>query len=720
MSPFIAIENLDPRTLTLRQRCQERKTLLPPCDGDPRLIARSLQATPTVSSWTIRRGLLTRDLLIGMPLALDDLELLVGRLALDLPEWQVERPKATAYILAHYPTVFTPGQTGHCQLDLSRLFSLGLDNLKADLAQRRHSSCEKTAEVYQSFCAALDGFTILIENAARLAEQNSQFAGRDQPQVTEPRRHELEEMAAACHHVAHHPPETFRQALQLTWLAILGCQYADRAWLVSPGHLDRILAPYYLADLAIGKITPEYALLLLENLYLLLNENIPDGLAISVMVGGRDANGQDLTNPLSYLCLEALRRTKLVYPTVGICWHAGTPVTLIDLAIDLITRGYANPAFFGDETIQRGLQLYGVPPQESWNYVNSTCVEITPVGSSNIWVASPYYSTCKLLIDEIAEQVQTGTEAVTFEAFTDRYCQRLARQVATAVAVENDNRIQRQQHGGKPLQSVFTRDCIARGRDIDDGGARYNWVECSFVGLANLADSLYVLREEVYHLKRHTLAAFHHILEANYQGYEVERQRYLHAYPKYGNDCSEIDSLVGEIIAVLRRICAQHRLEPDDSPYVPGAFCWIMHEHLGRECGATPDGRQANFPFADGCGAAQGRERNGPTAAALSVTSWDAAPLIGGAAFNLKFSTSLFSIPGSVRGLRDLVLTFLQMGGFETQINVVDQRILREAQAHPEAYRDLVVRIGGYTDYFTRLTPEMQAEVILRTEYNGI
>jgi len=453
---------------------------------------------------------------------------------------------------------------------------------------------------------------------------------------------------------------------------------------------------------------------------LLINETIPDGLAISVMVGGRDAAGNDLTNPVSYLCLEALRRTKLVYPTVGVCWHEGTPEDLTNLAIDLITRGYMNPAFFGDQTIQRGLQAYGVPAAESWDYVNSTCVEITPVGSSNVWVASPYFSTCKILLEEMAEQVNSSAVAGSFEAFLTAYRLRLSSAIAGAVAVENASRKTRQKYGGKPLQSVFTRDCIARGRDIDDGGARYNWVECSFVGLANLADSLYVLNQEVYVQKRLSMSNLLHILEENFEGQENIRLRFLNHYPKYGNDQPEVDSLIQSIISFIQADCRQYKIEPDDSPYVPGAFCWVMHEHLGRECGATPDGRYAGFPFADGCGAAQGREHAGPTAAIRSVTSWDASPLVGGAAFNMKFSASLFSKPGAVSRLRDLVLTFLRLGGFETQINVVDASILRCAQANPEAYRDLVVRIGGYTDYFTRLTPEMQAEVILRTEYSEL
>lgn len=714
---FIDPHKLDPRTLTLRARCLERKTLIPPWDGDARLAAPSLQKSQGEGlSWTLARGRLTRDLLAGLVFAVDDLEPLLGRLAPDRPQWKSERAAARAWLDDHYPNLYTPGQSGHCQLDLSQLFDLGLDGLAAQIEQRRRASPTlEQAEVYQSFGDALVGLSQMIENLAATSE-TAAVTG----EISTLRASELERLAALCRRIAHLPPVTFQEALQLTWLVILGVQAADRAWLVVPGHLDRILAPFYQADLAAGRLEPETALLWIECLYILINELIPDGLAVSVMVGGQDADGNDLTNPLSYLCLEALRRSKLVYPSVGVCWHSGTPQALTDLAVELIALGYANPAFFGDETIQRGLQSYGVPPADSWDYINSTCVEITPVGASNIWVASPYFSTNKILLDEIASQVSEANPAPSYEDFLERYRQRLAGQIAAAVAVENQNRRQRAAFGGKPLQSVFTRDCIERGQDIDRGGARYNWAECSFVGFANLVDGLYVLKEEVFTHKRLSLAQLQRILQDDFAGHEVERQRFLHAYPKYGNDHPEIDHQVGEMVEFVRRECARHTLEPDGSPYVPGAFCWIMHEVLGRECGATPDGRQAGFPFADGCGGAQGREQAGPTAAVLSVTAWDSSPLVGGAAFNMKFSRSLFATPEAVTRLGDLILTFLRRGGFETQVNVVDASLLQAALAHPESYRDLVVRIGGYTDYFVRLSPEMQAEIILRTEYNGL
>ena len=713
MKPVILPDELDPRTLTLRQRCLQRKPYHIPMDGDPRIAARSLAASRGIPSWTLRRGLLSRDLLRGMPLEVDDLELLAGRLAADRPEWQAEREQALAELREKEPHLYTPGQTGHCQLDFSRLFALGIDGLKADLQARKAQTSGKTAEVYQSFWDALDGLSSMIENAGRTAEAARAGASAR-------RAAELERMAAACRSTAHLPPDSFFEALQLLWLVILGTTFADRAWLISPGRLDRVLWPYYQADIEAGRMTPGEALVLIEALYLLLNENIPDGLAIAVMAGGRDSQGNDTTNPLSYLCLEALRRTRLVYPTVGICWHPETPRDLSELAVELITRGCPNPAFFGDETIQSGLKQYGVPPDEACEYINSTCVEITPCGSSNVWVASPYFSTPQILLDEIAAHVEAGTQPDTFDEFLAGFRARLAREIAAAAAAENQNREQRREFGGKPLQSVFTRDCIERGRDIDDGGARYNWVECSFVGLANLADSLHVLRGEVFEKRRLTLSQMHGLLRSNFEGNENERLRFLNGYPKYGNACPAVDELVGRVVEFARAECAKQRMEPDGSPFVPGAFCWIMHEMLGRACGATPDGRRAGFPFADGCGPAQGRERGGPTQAVLSVTSWDASPLIGGAAFNLKFGASLFNSAGPVERLRDLIFTFLSLGGFETQVNVVDASVLKDAQANPEAYRDLVVRIGGYTDYFTRLSPQMQAEVILRTEYGSL
>ncbi len=697
------------RIACLRERCLERKSQSWP---DRTIVdCESFKRSENIDSLALRIGLRARDRLAGVKLVIDDLELLIGRVAPAVKEQGAFESAAT--YLAHLPYASTPGPTGHCELDRSRIFQLGIDGLIAEIsAQKQAAADEKTKNVYRSFLYSLEGFSLLIEHAGQSVQSAITRAAPA-------RKGELARLAAGCMRIAHHPPASFFEAIQLLWFMDFGVTYADNAWLVAPGHIDRTLWRFYESDLRNGRITKDEALVLIESFYLLVNEFTPDGLAIPVMVGGYDERGNDLTNELSYLCLEALRRTRLVYPTVGICWHKNMPGALVELAVDLIAKGYSQPAFFGDETIQRGLRLYGVPRAEACHYINSTCVEITPVGSSNVGVASPYFPVCKILLEEIAERAGKGAGCPSFEDFFDGYLARLGAAIEQGAANQNKTREIRRQFGGKPLQSVFTKDCIERGRDIDDGGARYNWIECSFVGLANLADSLQVIASEVFLKKTMDFQKLKMVLDANFAEDENVRLRFLHGSEKYGNDSAVVDALFGRLVAFVNAECRKYRMVPDESKFIPGAFCWIMHERLGRECGATPDGRRAGTPFADGCGPAQGRERNGPTSAIKSTTSWDHASMIGGLAYNMKFNTSLFRDDCGKERLRDLVLTFLHRGGFETQINVIDNATLLKARENPEQYRDLVVRIGGYTDYFTRLSPEMQDEVMQRTGYNA-
>lgn len=716
MLEMITIED-SVRILTLRARCLERKPRVLHWTADPRHEVRALQASEGEPSWQIRRGMLSRDLLSWIPFEIDDLELLAGRLAPDRPEWIEGRAEAAAWLHENYPHLYPPGGNGHAELDLQRLFDLGIDGLRADLECRQAvalaraggQEAKSRVELFQSFSLALEGLQAMILRGAETAREAAL-------QAQTGRREELAEIETVCRVVAHQPPQTFREAIQLTWFAILACNYAEHANLISPGKIDRSLLPFYEADRVMGRITVEGARLLVESFYLQINENISDGLPLAVSLGGRSPDGSDASSELTMICVNALERVKLMNPTVGVCWHEGMRADLVNRTVELIARGYTNLAFFGDEIIQRGLVYYGVPIEEACRYTNSTCVEITPSGSSNVWVASPYYPVARFLVDELEEQVN-GVPARTFDAFLARYRARLGREIDAGAAEQNRLRLERRIYGGKPLQSLLTADCLDRGLDIDMGGARYNWVECSFVGLANLVDSLVVIQREVYDQQRITLSILLDLLRTDFSGQESERQRFLHRHPKYGNDAAEVDGLFVAVTAMIREECARQRIEPDGSPYVPGMFCWIMHEQLGRVCGATPDGRRAGFPFADGSGGAQGREMRGPTAAILSVTSWDASPFIGGAAFNMKFNAALFKSQDELNSLRDLILTYLRRGGFEVQINVMDHSRLIEARQNPEKFRDLVVRIGGYTDYFVRLSPQMQEEIISRATY---
>ncbi len=413
--------------------------------------------------------------------------------------------------------------------------------------------------------------------------------------------------------------------------------------------------------------------------------------------------------------LEALRRTRLVYPSVGICWNASTPAPLRRLAVELIADGISNVAVFNDDLIQQSMIQYGVPAAEADEYINSTCVEITPSGTSNVYVASPYFPLCTLLREYLKI-----SQAGTYDEFRAGYLEYLGGKIGEGAALQNEYRKSRQAGTRRPIQSLFTRDCIARGLDIEEGGARYNWVECSFVGLANLVDSLLVIRREVYEDRNLSLKELDDILEQDFAGNEPLRQRFLNAYPKYGNADAEVDREIPPVTGFITARCAEQKMYPGDTFFIPGTFCWEMHQRLGKECGATPDGRRAGFPFADGAGPAQGREKDGPTAAIRSVCSWDHRPMLGGSAFNQRYSAATVSTPEARKKLEQLIDVFIRCGGFETQINILDADKLKAAQLHPEEYRDLVVRIGGYTDYFTGLSPEMQAEVIMRTIYREL
>ncbi len=655
----------------------------------------------TMPSAQLRAGEFARRRLAAYEFELDDYELLAGRVRIHAPnepEW-----RKAAEFCAGFP--LAPGQTGHCELDLELLMAEGLDGVSARVRALRQKTADATAgEFYLSCEASLEGMRFFIEHAA-------DAVAAKMPAASPERREELQTLLRVCRNISHRAPADFYEAIQLLWLAIQCVMSGCRVYLVCPGHLDRLLAPF--AD----TVDAERGIELIEGLYFQINAYEPGGLAYGVMVGGRDADGRDVTNPVSYWALEAMRRTRLVYPTVGICRHAGTPDALVDLGIELIADGVSNVAFFGDETITDGLKRRGVPEAEACRYQNSTCVEITPSGASNIWVASPYFSLCGILLELLHQAVGRGRQFADFDAFLTAYRELLGRKIAEGVAQQNQWRRERREYGRKPLQSVFTRDCLARGRDIDDGGAVYNWVECSFVGLATLVASLVVIDREVFRDKRLTLAALDAILERNFADAEDLRQKFLRHYPKYGNAEPEVDALIPPLVEFLKQECARYRMEPDDAPFVPGTFCWIMHQLLGADCGATPDGRTAGFPFADGGGPAQGREHGGPTRAALSASSWEQGDLLGGFAFNMKFSKELVSSPEGKLALKAVVLTFLDRGGFETQINVLDTGVLERALREPEAFHDLVVRIGGYTDYFTRLSDAMKQEVLMRTEY---
>ena len=712
----------------------------------PLIDARAWSERADDEDWLVWRARRTAARLATMPVELSPGERIVGRPELGPPSpaeaRQIEELREVTESIPPEPG----GDSGHFHPDFPKLFRLGIGGIRAEIASRERGAATAEQGVFYRACdIALEG---LSSYAHRVADECDRMAascedtaagGDGATRGYGGRADEAEgalaaaaerpngagdaaqwrELARICRRVSTEPPGTFHEAIELMFLTIVGLWFGENHYLTTPGRMDQTLRPFYEADLAAGRITPEDALELICCLYIQGNMILGPGSALSVMVGGRDDRGRDATCELTYLCLAARLATQLVYPTVGLAWHEGTPAELSDFACRMLRTGIGDPAFFNDELIVAGLRDHGVSVTDSYNYMNSTCVEIKVVGASNMWVTAPYFN-CPQALLEVMTQVADGAvpEPSTFGELSDLVKQRLAATVGEAAEGLDRTWRRREETGCFPLASCLINDCLEKGQDFDRGGARYNWVENSFVGLANLVDGLAAIRELVYESKEISLEGFRDVLEADYQDSEALRQRILNRLPSYGNDDDVVDSLAVEWAEALEHITESYTVGLHS--YVPGFFCWVVHERFGSDTGATPDGRRAGFPLADGAGAAQGREKRGPTASLLSTTKWNHRKALGGLVHNVKFSKTALRSDGDLAALRGFIETYLRRGGFEIQVNVVSAETLREAQEHPEAYADLLVRVAGYSDYFVHLDPNMQAEVIARTEHASV
>ncbi len=657
--------------------------------------------------WLVWRARRCAARLKRMPIDVEPGELLVGkprfRQSTEEDARALDRARAGA---ASPPPPFPGGDAGHFHPDYEKLFRVGVAGLIHETIERgRRAQDPEKKDFYLACRIALEGLQAF---ALRAADACEAMIAREPAEAAEWRAR-----AARCRRAAADPPATFRDAMQLLFLVEMALWFGEDHHLTCPGRLDQTLRRFYEADLAAGRLTRRGAFELLCALYIQLNRVLWPGSAVAVMVGGRDAAGRDVTNDLTYLCLAARLATRLVYPTVAVAWHENAPRELLDFGVRLLAAGVGDPAFFNDEVISQGLREHGVSAADCHNYMNSTCVEIKVVGRSNMWVTQPYINLAQGLLNALERAA--AEPPAGFDAFQELVRADLAETIRAAA--ERLDRVwsERGRTGGFPLASCFVLDCLERGLDFDRGGARYNWVENSFVGLANLVDGLLAVKHLVYELKEFSLADLQRILQSDYAGCEDVRQRLANSLPKYGNDDAEADALAAEWAQWLIEQTESHTVGLHS--YVPGFFCWVMHERLGAQTGATPDGRRAGQPLADGAGAAQGRERRGPTASVLSTTKWSHRRVLGGLVHNAKFSKRLLQSDAARDALRAVIETYLRRGGFEIQINVVGRDTLLDAQKRPELYPDLLVRVAGYSDYFVHLNKNMQDEIIARTEH---
>lgn len=671
--------------------------------------ARSWQQRGNKQSWPVWRGQRVYDRLTQMPLSLEPGELIVGKpLRRPVDEEHAGRRETAR---ACMPEQFwTRGDNGHFHPDYETPFRVGLGGMLRDIDGRLDAENDaERRDFYRGCRRALRGMQAYVSRVADACAE----AADEAPEGAS----EWPELERICRRLVTEPPATFHEAMQLMFLCEIALWFGEEHHLTSPGRMDQTLWPFYEGDRAAGRITPERALHLICCLYIQMNRILGAGSAVAVMVAGRSPDGTPVCNELTYLCLAARLATRLAYPTVGLAWHSEVPEALMDFAVKMLGTGVGCPAVFNDEVIAAGLRDHGVTPDDAHNYVNSTCVEIKVAGASHIWVTRPYFNLAQALLDVLdacAGENENAPES--FDEFLSQVKTHLREVIREGAENGDANWRYREKNGGMPLGSCFIRDCIERGLDFDKGGARYQWVENSFVGLANLVDGLVAIRELVYDRQSLSLSEYRHVLETDYAEHEALRQEILNQLPKYGQSNPEADDIAKGMAHFIMTATESQQVGPHR--FVPGFFCWIQHERMGRETGATPDGRRAGLPLANGAGAAQGRETRGPTASVLSTTCWDHQPVLGGLVHNVKFSERMFESARDRKAIRNVLETYLRRGGFEIQVNVASVELLRRAQAHPEEYRDLLVRVAGYTDYFVHLNEAMQEEVIARTEFD--
>jgi len=646
---------------------------------------------------------------------------------------------------------FTLNQTDHAQghilPDVEGWLRLGVGGLRAQVENGPGGPRFSGQIFYDAAFIALDAAATFIGRYADLAEQMAATAAP-------PRRAELLEIAGVCRWLTEHPPRNFREALQATWFLFVLLQIESNASSFSPGRLDQYLLPYLAADLAGGRLTLAEAQTWLEHLWLKFNEIVllrssasaryfagfPIGFNIVVggqlAVGARDdAPGcdrqcwRDATNLLSYMCLRAQADLGLPQPNLSIRIHAHSPPEFLRSAAFVIGKGSGMPQVFNDEVIIPGQIGRGIAAEDAVNYAVVGCVELSTPGKALGWSDSAMFNMVRILELTLfggkdpttAELIGLPTPALDqMRAFTEleaAYDAQLAHFVQAMVEGCNIVDAIHAEILPSPFLSLVIHDCIEKGCDVTAGGAHYNFSGPQGVQIANVADSLAAVRQAVFEEEWVSAGELLDMLRGNFAGRELLRQRLIHRVPKYGNDDDRVDRHAARWADRYSELVGRHPTIRGGA-YQPGFYTVSAHMPMGTHVGATPDGRAAAAPLADGgLSPSAGHDRKGATAVLRSVSKLNLERASNGTLLNMKFLPSFFAGPSALDKFVLLLTGFCRLKIPHVQFNVVSADTLRAAQSQPEEYRHLVVRVAGYSAYFTELDRRLQDEIIARTAY---
>lgn len=644
----------------------------------------------------------------------------------------------------------------HLAVNFPLLLAKGLDGLREQVRERRtRIDLTQLADLHgEQFLKAIDivleAVSLHIVRFANLARTMAV----DEPR--ESRRDELLAIAENCELIAHQPPRTFWQALQLCYFIQLLLQIESNGHSVSFGRMDQYLYPFWRRDVELQQtLHREQGIELLQSCWLKLLEvnKIRSGshskasagspLYQNVTIGGQMwHNGQihDAVNPLSYAILESCGRLRSTQPNLSVRYHAGMSDDFLDACVQVIRCGFGMPAFNNDEIVIPAFIALGVEPADAYDYAAIGCIE-TAVGGK--WgyrcTGMSFINFARVMLAALeggrdatsGEVFLAQNEALSagnfryFDDVTAAWDRQIRYYTRKSIEIEYVVDTMLEENVPDILCSALVDDCIERAKSIKQGGAKYDWVSGLQVGIANLGNSLAAVKKLVFEqglIGQQQLAA---ALAADFDGlsHEQLRQRLINSAPKYGNDDESVDALLVRAYQTYIDELKQYRNPrygrgPIGGKYYAGTSSISANVPFGAATMATPDGRKAHTPLAEGASPASGTDHLGPTAVINSVGKLPVGAILGGVLLNQKLNPSTLDNDGDRQKLMALLRTFFEVHkGWHIQYNIVSRETLLAAKQHPDQYRDLVVRVAGYSAFFTALSPDAQDDIIARTEH---
>lgn len=631
---------------------------------------------------------------------------------------------------------------GHTVLD-DKIYRKGFLDFKKDIEQSierldflNDSQAYKKREELKAMSICVEA---LIMYAGRHAEKVEKLAKKEK---NPERKKELEKIAQNCSRVPAHAPRDFWEALQYYWFVHLGVIIEFNTWdSFNPGRLDQHLYPFYKKGLEEESLTLEEARELLQAFWVKFNNQpAPPKVGVTaeesgtytdfalINTGGVRSDGSDAVNELSYLILDVIEEMRIVQPSSMVQISKKTPDRFLKRALKIVKTGFGQPSIFNTDAIVQELIRQGKSVEDARNGGASGCVETGAFGKE-CYILTGYFNLTKVLEITLNNGLDPRTgkrvglktgdpaEFKSYEELFEAFKKQLHHFVE--IKVKGNNIIERlyADYLPAPFLSLLIDDCIVKGKDYHDGGARYSTSYIQGVGLGTMTDVLSSLKYNVFDKKHVRMEELLKALKNNFKEAEPLRQRLLNKTPKYGNDDDYADEIMRSVFEAYYQEVAG-RPNAKGGNYQINLLPTTVHVYFGRVTGATPDGRKASEPLSEGISPVQGADRKGPTAVIKSASKMDHIRT-GGTLLNQKFTPQLLADDDGIDKLAHLIRSYFLLDGHHIQLNVITADTLRQAQKHPEKYKDLIVRVAGYSDYFVDVGADLQNEIIKRTEHEA-